>query len=115
DWLTALSGFDLATPRDVAPTPPGHKGAIKYGRVAGVARGTEWNTRLLDEAGNTAVQIAIPPGEPLHEGIPPISQKILMRPLDPSPEKRLRIPEPGKSFTYPLSTVVGGTFGTKQI
>ena len=40
DWQTLLKTGTLATPRDRTPTPPDQtKGAMIYGRVAGVARG----------------------------------------------------------------------------
>jgi hypothetical protein len=34
---------------------------------------------------------------------------------DPTHKGRLHIPEPGKSFAYPVSTVDHGTFGTQQV
>jgi hypothetical protein len=50
DWRNLLENGDLATPRDRAPTPPGSSGQIIYGRVAGVALGSVWRTRLVDRA-----------------------------------------------------------------
>ncbi|MDJ0714836.1 MAG: DUF3370 domain-containing protein [Prochloraceae cyanobacterium] len=48
EWRQLLLRGDLAKPRDRAPTPPGASGGIIYGRVAGVARGSQWKADLLD-------------------------------------------------------------------
>jgi hypothetical protein len=54
EWLQALETFPLASPRDEAPTQFRFSGSIKYGRVAGVARGTAWvgtlTNRDIDES-----------------------------------------------------------------
>ncbi len=42
-WLDALNNDVLCAPRDQAPTAPASTGKVKYGRVAGVARGTIWS------------------------------------------------------------------------
>lgn len=86
DWLEQLYNGTLCTPRDVAPTPPAAAGAIKYGRVSGVSKGTVWTATIVDtrlKSGELA--------------------------------DYLSVPDPGKSYTYPLATIVGGTFGTKQV
>ena len=48
EWQTLLNQGDLAGPRDRTPTPIGAPGSVIYGRVAGVARGSEWRTTLTD-------------------------------------------------------------------
>ncbi len=79
EWQTLLAQGNLATPRDRVPTPPGAPGTIIYGRVAGVAKGSRWETKLTDRA-----------------------------------SLWLRIPEPGESFSYGLSTLEAGRLGTGQ-
>ena len=82
EWQQLLDKGELAGPRDRVPTPPEATiGNIIYGRVAGVAQGSEWQAQLVD---SPAVQ-------------------------------SLNIPQPGQAFSYPLSTVPRGTFGTGQI
>ncbi len=49
EWQQLLDNGKLATPRDRTPTPPeATKGQIIYGRVAGVAQGSRWQTQLVD-------------------------------------------------------------------
>jgi hypothetical protein len=57
-WEQLLNTANLAGPRDRSPTPP-HKtnGHIVYGRVAGVARGSEWKTEIVDDSGQTDLSI----------------------------------------------------------
>ena len=82
EWLNLLDNSDVAGPRDKAPTPPNTtNGGIIYGRVAGVAQGSQWRALITD------------------------NKKV----------KYLTIPQPGKAYSYPLSTVPRGTLGTKQI
>nr|WP_322744413.1 MULTISPECIES: DUF3370 domain-containing protein [unclassified Coleofasciculus] len=81
EWQQLLDQGELATPRDRTPTPPDSTtGNIIYGRVAGVAQGSQWQSQLTDS---------------------PTSQF-------------LTIPEPGTAFSYGLSTLAGGRFGTGQ-
>ncbi|MEG3897283.1 MULTISPECIES: DUF3370 domain-containing protein [unclassified Microcoleus] len=48
-WENILNTKDLAGPRDLAPTPRGENPVQKiYGRVAGVAEGSEWKARITD-------------------------------------------------------------------
>lgn len=63
EWETLLVRGYLATPRDRPPTPPGAKTSeLVYGRVAGVAQGSQWQAVVTDE-GNTE-HLTIPrPGE----------------------------------------------------
>lgn len=86
EWLTLLYNGALCSPRDEAPTAPGSSGKVKYGRVSGVSKGTVWSATLADPR--------VKAGEYADY---------------------LAVPEAGKSYTYPLSTVQGGTFGTKQV
>ncbi len=59
-WQHLLDTGDLAQPRDKTPTMPQQtKGAVVYGRVAGVAGGSVWRSQLVD---NPAVSyLSIPP------------------------------------------------------
>lgn len=86
NWQAMLYRGYLATPRDLAPTPPsqiqpGSPRTPIYGRVAGISQGATWQATLLDN---------------------PQSQF-------------LSIPQRGKAFSYPLSTVSVGTYGTQQV
>ena len=48
-WQTLLETGELSGPRDRVPTPPDQpKGAVIYGRVAGVVQGSQWRTTLTD-------------------------------------------------------------------
>ncbi|MDB9525249.1 DUF3370 domain-containing protein [Oscillatoria sp. CS-180] len=52
EWLLLLVNGDLAGPRDIPPTDPegyDNQGRFFYGRVAGVARGSQWEAVLEDE------------------------------------------------------------------
>jgi len=60
EWEQLLNTGTLAGPRDRIPTPPDKdNGEIVYGRVAGVAQGSEWHTELVDGSGKT--DLSIPP------------------------------------------------------
>lgn len=50
EWQALLTQGDLAGPRDRPPTPPNTRnlGRFYYGRVAGVAQGSEWQAELTD-------------------------------------------------------------------
>ncbi|MDZ4835184.1 MAG: DUF3370 domain-containing protein [Candidatus Melainabacteria bacterium] len=48
EYLSVLDKGELVHPRDVAPTRPEEKGALKYGRVSGVASGSTWKARVTD-------------------------------------------------------------------
>ncbi len=49
EWQAILEKGELASPRDRVPTPPETTtGQIIYGRVAGVAQGSEWKAELVD-------------------------------------------------------------------
>lgn len=48
EWQQLLETGNLAEPRDRAPTPPEAGGKVIYGRVAGVAQGSQWQAQLVD-------------------------------------------------------------------
>ncbi|MCY6491739.1 DUF3370 domain-containing protein [Leptolyngbya sp. GGD] len=49
EWEALLNTADLSGPRDKTPTPIEETtGTLIYGRVAGVAVGSQWNGRILD-------------------------------------------------------------------
>nr|WP_321161623.1 DUF3370 domain-containing protein [Lyngbya sp. CCAP 1446/10] len=50
-WENILNTKGLAGPRDLAPTPPDENPLQKiYGRVAGVAEGSEWKAKITDNS-----------------------------------------------------------------
>jgi hypothetical protein len=83
EWQDLLTRSGVAGPRDIPPTAPQAKNYTRYtyGRVAGVAVGSQWRSTLTDNP-NT---------------------------------KDLTIPTKGLPFSYGLSTLFRGTFGTGQI
>jgi hypothetical protein len=86
DWQNLLDNSNISGPRDRTPTPPDQtSGQIIYGRVAGVARGSQWRAQVFD------------PDQPF------------------SGSSYLSIPQPGQAFSYGLSTLIGGTLGTGQV
>ncbi|MFW6316636.1 MAG: DUF3370 domain-containing protein [Cyanobacteriota bacterium] len=46
EWETLLTGGELSTPRDTAPTPSDNTENIIYGRVAGVSQGSKWEATV---------------------------------------------------------------------
>ncbi|NER84376.1 MAG: DUF3370 family protein, partial [Leptolyngbya sp. SIO1D8] len=66
EWLSLLVNGNLAGPRDIAPTDPeeflkGNQGdRFFYGRVAGVAQGSQWTSRIADEPGGFELTIPEP-------------------------------------------------------
>lgn len=66
EWLWLLVNGTLAGPRDIPPTNPDafqKSNPIErfyYGRVAGVAQGSEWTGRLTDEPDGAALTIPAP-------------------------------------------------------
>lgn len=89
EWQMLLESGKLAGPRDRTPTPPDQtKGQIIYGRVAGVAQGSQWTTQVVDD--------------------PTVWERN-------SDAWHLSIPQPGKAFSYGLSTLLRGTLGTGQV
>ena len=58
EWLQVLAKGELSTPRDLGPTRPGGQDEpFIYGRVAGVSRGSRWETTLTDRRSE---RLAIP-------------------------------------------------------
>ncbi|BAU13119.1 hypothetical protein LEP3755_36560 [Leptolyngbya sp. NIES-3755] len=50
EWETLLQTADVSGPRDKTPTPIEQtQGALIYSRVAGVAVGSQWNGRIVDQ------------------------------------------------------------------
>lgn len=48
EWRSLLESGRLSVPRDMAPTPLDATGEFRYGRVAGVAIGSRWQTTVAD-------------------------------------------------------------------
>jgi hypothetical protein len=69
EWQRLLETGNVAGPRDRTPTPPEQaNGPIIYGRVAGVAQGSEWKAQLVDSP--NAVNLSIPkPGAAFSYGL----------------------------------------------
>ncbi|MEM6451237.1 MAG: DUF3370 domain-containing protein [Cyanobacteria bacterium P01_D01_bin.105] len=62
EWKVLLAKGQLSTPRDLPPSRPGSREEpFRYGRVAGVAKGSQWRGTLTDSRSS---QLSIPsPGE----------------------------------------------------
>ena len=61
EWQALLDNGELASPRDRAPTPPQQTtGSMIYGRVAGVALGSQWQAQLTDEPKSKVLTIPQP-------------------------------------------------------
>ncbi len=59
EWQAVVETGDLAGPRDRVPTPPEQtEGQVIYGRVAGVAQGSQWQTQIVDPG--STVDLTIP-------------------------------------------------------
>ena len=79
EWLSLLVNGDLAGPRDIAPTDPeefrksNQNERFFYGRVAGVAQGSQWTSRVADEP--DGFELTIPePGDSLSYVISTVDQ-----------------------------------------
>lgn len=69
EWENLLVTGDLAQPRDRAPSPPDTQGStFLYGRVAGVALGSQWETTLTDSPLRDTLTIPTP-GQAISYGI----------------------------------------------
>lgn len=68
EWETLLNTSDVSAPRDKTPTPIEQTGGtLIYGRVAGVAVGSQWNGRIVDPNGDA---LSIPqPGRGISYGL----------------------------------------------
>ncbi|HEY9762263.1 MAG TPA: DUF3370 domain-containing protein [Trichocoleus sp.] len=64
EWIDLLKRDGLAGPRDIAPTnPQEHRfGRFYYGRVAGVAQGSQWNAVVTDGPDSNLLSIPQPGG-----------------------------------------------------
>jgi Protein of unknown function (DUF3370) len=61
EWQELLNKGGLAGPRDRTPTPPNQtEGALIYGRVAGVQKGSRWEATLTEESRD---HLEIPPSD----------------------------------------------------
>jgi hypothetical protein len=62
DWLEILKQGNLAGPRDIPPSNPEtyRFGRFYYGRVAGVAKGSNWRTALTDSPDTEVLSIPDP-------------------------------------------------------
>jgi hypothetical protein len=61
EWQTLLDTGELAGPRDRIPTPPdATTERIIYGRVAGVAQGSQWQVKLVDRLHARSLSIPAP-------------------------------------------------------
>ncbi|BAZ31592.1 hypothetical protein NIES4074_40650 [Cylindrospermum sp. NIES-4074] len=69
EWQNLLDNGDLSTPRDKVPTPPEETGKPRiYGRVAGVASGSQWRSLVVDSP--KAKDLTIPqPGQAFSYGL----------------------------------------------
>nr|WP_192816683.1 DUF3370 domain-containing protein [Baaleninema simplex] len=89
EWQTLLDTTGLSGPRDLEPTPIDRIYDVDrmiYSRVAGVAVGSRWEAQLVDSGK-----------------------------LESDDSPQLTVPEPGRSFSYGLSTLHRGRLGTEQI
>jgi len=58
EWEDLIRYGSLATPRDLTPTPPNRPTITTiYGRVAGIAVGSVWEGRLVDQGGRQDLSI----------------------------------------------------------
>ncbi|MBD0334004.1 MAG: DUF3370 domain-containing protein [Cyanobacteria bacterium Co-bin13] len=62
EWIDLLRRGNLAGPRDIPPTNPDtyRAGRFYYGRVAGVARGSQWSALVTDGPDTTLLSIPQP-------------------------------------------------------
>ncbi|MEG5045817.1 DUF3370 domain-containing protein [Microcoleus sp. B4-C1] len=61
EWQNLLDNGNIAGPRDRTPTPPEiTEGQIIYGRVAGVALGSQWRALLSDNPATSSLAIPQP-------------------------------------------------------
>jgi hypothetical protein len=69
EWQQMLDTASLAGPRDKVPTPLEQiKGSVVYGRVAGVAQGSQWQAQVVDN--QTVQYLSIPqPGYAFSYGL----------------------------------------------
>ncbi len=76
-WQQMLDTGDLAGPRDKIPTPPEQtSGKVIYGRVAGVAQGSQWQAQLVDNSEAQYLSIS-QPGQAFSYGFSMLNQGTL--------------------------------------
>lgn len=77
EWENLLQNSEVAAPRDRTPTPPDQNPAqMIYGRVAGVAMGSEWKANITDNS--TSSDLTIPaPGNAVSYGISTLPRGLL--------------------------------------
>lgn len=69
EWQTLLQTGNVAGPRDRTPTPPETtSGQVVYGRVAGVAQGSEWQGQVVDNPNSWSLTIP-QPGQAFSYGV----------------------------------------------
>lgn len=61
DWQNVLNVQALVQPRDKTPSVPGAKGALIYGRVAGISNGSSWLGMITNDIDHS--RLAISPGQ----------------------------------------------------
>ena len=68
EWKQLLFRGQLSSPRDQPPSRPGsNANPFRYGRVSGVAQGSQWRATLGDNGGS---QLSVPaPGEQISYGL----------------------------------------------
>lgn len=118
EWETLLNTGALSEPRDKAPTLPKPGGNLIYGRVAGIARGGRWSAQLTDPR-----PLLQNPNSPTREDTlsypfrrpRPLKALQNQSSTNSPPSQILTIPKLGEAFSYPLSTLPRGTFGTEQV
>jgi Protein of unknown function (DUF3370) len=68
EWENIVQNGELSGPRDKTPTPPDQPGKRIYGRVAGVAEGSQWRALITDKPSSR--KLTIPqPGQAFSYGI----------------------------------------------
>jgi len=58
EWTEILNTQSLVEPRDKTPTKPGAPGELIYGRVAGIAKGSNWRGTAINDIENECLSIA---------------------------------------------------------
>lgn len=95
DWESLLQTGSLATPRDRPPTlldNTAPTGQIIYGRVAGVAIGSNWQAQVTDRP--DAASLTIPaPGEAFSYGLSTLARGRLGSGQNQSAQMRVRYPD----------------------
>lgn len=93
EWQTLLDKGELSGPRDRIPTPPNATTErMIYGRVAGVAQGSQWQAKLVDRP--NARSLSIPtPGQAFSYGLSTLPGGKLGTNQSQSARMRVRYPD----------------------